>query len=322
MKKAVISFGIWVLATVSYKAIAQPEPPKKEVKKEIIIKSGGEEMDMRVQIQDGEVLINGKPISEFSNDSFKLTVRDLYITDGTGNIAFNGKGFFNNKPTQRTFMGVSTEANTAGGLTVKSVVNNGPAEKSGLKENDVLTSFNGTELKSPQQLYDLVVAQKKGDKAKVAYKRDGKKKTATITLEEKVDETKSFVWSDKNENKRITILPPNPPMAPLAEWDGLGNNFVFRSTRPKLGLTIQDTENGDGVKVITVEEESAAYKSGAKADDLITEIDGVKVVNTDQAREALAKVKEKSSYEIKVVRNGAPLTIKITIPKKLKTVNL
>lgn len=325
MKKVVLSFGIWILAAVSYKALAQPNDGKKE-SKEIIIKSSGSEVDMRVQIKDGEVFINGKPIKDFTSDSLKLIVRELNISDGT-NFSFNGNVFFDNTPTRRTFLGVSTEENSSEGLTVKSVVKDGPAEKSGLKPNDILLSFNGTDLKTPQQLYELVTKQKQGDKVKVIYKRDGKKKNVTVSLGEKVEEVKTFVWSDNNKNKKMTIvpsppMPPTPPRAPSIEFENWGEGYTFRSSKPKLGLTIQDTENGDGVKVIKVDEESTAFKGGARPDDMIIEIDGKAVKNTDQAREALSIANKKNTYDIKVMRNGSPVTIKINIPKKLKTVDL
>ena len=67
---------------------------------------------------------------------------------------------------------------------------------------------------------------------------------------------------------------------------------------------------------------SAAATAGLQKDDLITEIAGVKVQNTDEAREQLQINKEKSSYSLKANRNGIEMSFTIKIPKKLKTVNL
>ncbi len=99
-------------------------------------------------------------------------------------------------------------------------------------------------------------------------------------------------------------------------------NFNQFPRRQKLGLKIQDVEEGKGVKILEVADSSAAAKAGLKKDDIITEINNKKVDNTDDAREQLMEIAEKSSYPIKVKRNGAEIIAEIKIPKKLKTVNL
>jgi serine protease Do len=109
-----------------------------------------------------------------------------------------------------------------------------------------------------------------------------------------------------------------------------GDDFVFNmegsggsfSRQKKLGLKIQDTEEGGNVKVIEVVDSSAAQKAGLKKDDIITEINGQKINNTDEAREQLQEAGVKSSYIIKAKRNGIVMSFDVKIPKKLKTANL
>ncbi len=102
-------------------------------------------------------------------------------------------------------------------------------------------------------------------------------------------------------------MPPAPPAPPRQK---------------KLGLKIQDTEEGGNVKIIDVDDSSAAATAGLKKDDLITEINGEKITNTDEARENLHPEEGKSTYKIKVLRAGKPLDFEVKIPKKLKTANL
>ena len=130
--------------------------------------------------------------------------------------------------------------------------------------------------------------------------------------------------------KTITVPGyPATPGAPGAPRDFLrGGDFDFDTYittdfgRPKLGLKIQDLEEGPGVKVLEVEEGSAAEKAGLKKDDVITSVGDAKVENTDDAREELHKNAEKSTYTIEAKRNGTPMKFDIKIPKKLKTANL
>ncbi|HNP00816.1 MAG TPA: PDZ domain-containing protein, partial [Ferruginibacter sp.] len=77
-----------------------------------------------------------------------------------------------------------------------------------------------------------------------------------------------------------------------------------------------------GVKVLDVEADSPADKAGLKKDDVITEIGGEKVENTDEARDQLRENADKASYSIKASRNGNAMNFDIKIPKKLKTANL
>ena len=98
------------------------------------------------------------------------------------------------------------------------------------------------------------------------------------------------------------------------------NNFFPK--QKKLGLKIQDTEDGDNVKIIAVEDSSAAALAGLQKEDVITEIDGKKIANTDDAREQLVPEEGKKMYKMKILRNKQEMNIDVKIPRKLKTVNL
>jgi serine protease Do len=109
--------------------------------------------------------------------------------------------------------------------------------------------------------------------------------------------------------------------------EGFGNlrsteGFNMFPRQQKLGLKIQDTEEGNGVKVLDTDKDSPAEKAGLKKDDIVTEIGGKKIANTDDAREQLMENAEKSTYTIKAKRNGSEMSFDIKIPKKLKTANL
>jgi serine protease Do len=93
-------------------------------------------------------------------------------------------------------------------------------------------------------------------------------------------------------------------------------------SRKKIGLKIQDTEEGNGVKIINVEDSSTAAIAGIKKDDIITEINGKKIENTDDAREELVPDEDKKLYKIKINRGGSEMNFDVKIPRKLKTANL
>lgn len=98
--------------------------------------------------------------------------------------------------------------------------------------------------------------------------------------------------------------------------------FTWSGGSPKLGLSIQDTDDGKGVKVIEVDEESNAAKAGIKENDVITEVDGKAVNGADEMAKIIKESKEKNSVMIKLQRSGKTQNIEVKMPKKIKTADL
>jgi C-terminal processing protease CtpA/Prc len=68
------------------------------------------------------------------------------------------------------------------GIKVAEVVPGGPAEKAGLKADDVIVTIDGKAVDSPQEVPSVVQAAGAGATLKVEYLRDGKKKNANVVL--------------------------------------------------------------------------------------------------------------------------------------------
>ncbi len=69
------------------------------------------------------------------------------------------------------------------GAQIRNVVAGGPAERAGVRENDVITSFNGRQIESADELTVAVRTAKIGDEVKFTYWRDGRTFNATLTPE-------------------------------------------------------------------------------------------------------------------------------------------
>lgn len=229
------------------------------------------------------------------------------------------------------FLGVQTEDHEKGALITR-VEKGSAAEKAGLKEGDIITKVNDTEIENPNKLSQAIRNQKPGDEVKISYIRDKKNKSTKAELGNiKLPEDVDF-------NVEIPDLPELPPLPPMPEFkfdkdlqfeylhpwnpDGMNGDLQWFHNRPRLGATIQDTEEGNGVKIIEVDEGSAAAKGGLLKDDIVTEINGKKIVSVRDAREALRDAGEKNTWNIQVLRNGKPATIEIKIPKELKKADL
>jgi serine protease Do len=68
------------------------------------------------------------------------------------------------------------------GVLVTNVIPNGSAQDAGLKENDVITKFDGVEVNSVSELQVQVGKHRPGDKASITYLRKGSENTVSITL--------------------------------------------------------------------------------------------------------------------------------------------
>ena len=67
--------------------------------------------------------------------------------------------------------------------TGTSVINDSPAQKAGLKEKDIITKIDGTNIDEKNSLVSLVGRKAVGEKVELTVIRDGKEQKITVTLE-------------------------------------------------------------------------------------------------------------------------------------------
>jgi serine protease Do len=345
MKKTVIT--LTAAFAISTFAFAQEEKKSTENKSEtseiIIRKDGDKETKITVQIDGENIMVNGKPLVEFNDDGVKILKRKMMIADGSpflfdGDLDENENfSSIDEKTDSIAFLGVSTEK-SENGAKVISLSKESPAEKAGLLENDIITKLNNQKVEDPESLYKAVTANKPNDEVKITYLRNGKEKTTKATLNLKVQtDRKVIVMKNMSGNRRPLGRPgfPPPPFGKdediriegngtIGGLESEGMPFRFNPFPPKqkLGVKIQDTEEGNGVKVIDVAENSVAEKAGVMKDDIITEISGQKINNTDDIRALLSEDEKRESFKIKLMRNGKEMEFEVKPPKKLKTMSL
>ena len=114
---------------------------------------------------------------------------------------------------------VGEEALTYGlpeGAAVRSVVEDGPAAKAGIQENDIITSVNGTEITCGDDLVKAVSGVQVGDELELSIYRQNKTVTVKVTVEEKIQQAKEEeTEADDQQNQQ----------APQQEMPQQGNPF-------------------------------------------------------------------------------------------------
>lgn len=274
---------------------------------DIIIRKKNDDADVKlnITIKGDKITVNGKSVDEFEHDdvSVDLNVNPRVFLRSASPFRTGGqefRGFTRSFSENRTFLGVSTTVAEKGAKVV-SVTPGSPAEKAGLQKDDVIIRINETKIENPDGLSKFIREQKKGDKVTVHVLRNNKEQKLSATLEE--NNTFNFNFE-------------------MPEIATLGNMDFFMTRGPRLGIRAQDLEEGDGAKILGIDEDSPAQKSGLKENDIIQSVDGKPVKSVDDLVKITREAGEKSSFDFKVSRDGKTQSLTLKIPKKLKTATL
>jgi serine protease Do len=308
-----ISFAL-VAALATCTAFAQTEKPKTE---NIIIKRGTDKQEKLTIVVDGDkITVNGKPVDEVNNANLKITRNVTARAPQPPNFRVFGQNMSGNK----ALLGVSTRETKNGGACIQTVSDASAAAKAGLKEGDIIIKLNDDEIKNPADLYNAVGKYKPEDKVKITYLRDGKEDKVKAVLG-KAD-AQDF-WKAENFKVEIPDIPEIPEMPELRELNNLPRGVAYTwSSKPKVGLQIEDLEEGSGVKVTDVNADAPAAKAGLLKDDVITAINGQEVKTVDELKEKMKSLKDGDSFTISFKRNNTVQIATVKLPKKVKKASL
>ena len=301
-------------------------PMPKEKEEEIIIRKKGDKKEKTTIVIDGEkITINGKPMEDYNDKD--ITIMKMKRPGGVGSLRMSPRARVMGIPgadmdamqhyapmmaSNKALLGVTTEK-TEDGAKVITVAKESAAEKAGIKKDDVITKVDKDVIATPEDLMEAISEHKPSDKVDITYKRNGKEENVSATLGENKNMSFNFNLDDNNFKFEM----PNRAYGPSLE----GSMFSW-NRKPKIGMQIQDVEEGKGVKVNGVDDDSPASKSGFKEGDVITGINGKQVEGVDDLKVQLKDLKEGNSVKVDFNRAGKTQSAEIKIPKKLKTADL
>ena len=174
------------------------------------------------------------------------------------------------------------------GALVSQIIEDSPAEKSGLKEEDVILFFDGEEIFYSSDLPLTVGSIRPESKVNAMILRDGKKKTVQVTVGE---------------------LPKDPALA----FENTQQNF--------LGLVVENQANDnqrssvEGVLVTSVDPDGIAYESGIRRGDIIYSLARTRIENVNEFKEALSELDNQRRTTIGISRNGNKRILSLNLSK-------
>jgi serine protease Do len=199
---------------------------------------------------------------------------------------------------QRAWLGVSLDQVTPemaeglgldvkDGVIITKVTPGFPADKAGLRRNDVIVEYEGQPVSDMQKFRLRVADTSPGKVTSMVVIRDGKRIPVRVTLGERTPEAMAAAQQNGGQAKET----PASPDAGPASAQTLGGIAVRNMTEDELSQAGVKS----GVLVTQVAEGSAADDAGIQADDVIEEVGGKPASSAVEFRRLMQAAKTRSS---------------------------
>jgi serine protease Do len=234
-------------------------------------------------------------------------------------------------------IGVSVADGTDGGVKVEEVTPDSPADKAGVKKDDVFVEFDGEHVRGTRQFARLVQETPSGRTVKATVMRAGQRKDVQITPGEGRSGANTIINGDRMRERMGDL----GSLGDLGDLGGAfrtfrgyiapfgGGNFNFdipvTPSGARLGVTVDELTSQlakyfgakDGVLVTEVTDGSAAERAGIKAGDIITSVNGHAVTSREDLVRDLRDGND-SDVKVGIVRDRKELivTAKIEAPRR------
>jgi serine protease Do len=204
------------------------------------------------------------------------------------------------------------------GVVVMDVEPDGPAAKAGLKENDVITQYDGQVVEGTVQFRRLVRETPTGRTVALVISRNGATQNFSVELGERSaffekrmkgkmrDFDNAFAFSMPNQDFTVAIPPVD-------------------SRTPALGINAEDLSgqlgsyfgapDGTGILIREVRSGTAAAKAGLQAGDVIIKVDGKPVRTLADLRVVLRDKSDQKSVALGIIRKAAELSVTVGIER-------
>ncbi|MFZ0581387.1 MAG: PDZ domain-containing protein [Candidatus Acidiferrales bacterium] len=204
------------------------------------------------------------------------------------------------------------------GVVVMDVEPDSPAAKAGLKENDVITQYDGQNVEGTVQFRRLVRETPAGRTVTLGISRNGSTQNVSVDLGDRsAFFEKKMKGKMRDFDNAFAFSMPNPDFSFAMP--------VMEGRSPLLGIGAEDLSgqlgtyfgapDGSGILVREVRPGMAAEKAGIKAGDVIIKIDGKPVRTLADLRTQLRDKGDQKSVSLGILRKGAEMSVAVTMEK-------
>nr|WP_191285911.1 Do family serine endopeptidase [Aliiroseovarius zhejiangensis] len=178
----------------------------------------------------------------------------------------------------------------------------GPAKEAGILPNDIILSFDGTEVTDTRELVRIVGNAPVGKAVRVVILRDGQTETLKITLGRREDA--STASGD---------APDAPTPEAPAEGKVLGMTLGELDDTRRMDLNLPPA--AEGLVVLDIDEDSEAFEKGIRAGDVVAEAGQEAVTSIEALEDRLEAAKDggRKSVLLLVRRDDNPRFVALTL---------
>lgn len=186
------------------------------------------------------------------------------------------------------------------GLLITDVLPGSPADDAGLREDDVIIKYDGRQVERADEFSDMVRNTAPDTKVQLTIMRDGEEKNLEVEIGRKRRRMPGFFG-----------------------WTGDGHHSMFFTNRVHLGVQVQalnadlasyfGLEEGDGVLVVEVMEDTPAMRAGLKSGDVITKIADESIAAPEDVYAILEDYDKGDTIEVEYIRHENRATTEVEL---------
>jgi len=166
------------------------------------------------------------------------------------------------------------------GVLIAKVMDDGPAKKAGMKDDDIILEVDGKKMKDTTALLDEIGSTPVGEKITLTVFRDGRTRKVLVVAGKRpyFDDEGEIIKQEKGRQPETE--------EDSSEWRGV----EVKNLTPQLAKRLRLKEAG-GVVAISIEDDSPAEDAGLRKGDIVTKINKQSVKNVSEFIAATKMVK-------------------------------
>jgi membrane-associated protease RseP (regulator of RpoE activity) len=305
---------------------AQDQPSSQDREEIVIKKKGAFPQKMDIQLNGDQVMINGKKPEDIEGNIEVIRRKSSgadaqsFNFDRSGPSQespdhFSGGGF---PAANRALLGVLTlpAGDSLHGARVEEVEKGTPADSAGLQKGDLIVKIDDQKIGSAEDLSRVIGSYAPADVVTVSFERQGQTKEVSVKL-------------GRNDNRGMLGMGSMPMDRFHMPFSGRGqspDNFMkeFRhfhpfispsNNEPRLGISVEERDDHDGVTVKQVESGSAAQAAGFEPGDVLTQFAGAPIHGIDDVLQAIRAHRADDQVKATVSRDNKHKTLTVTMPR-------